>query len=184
MSNKCLRSIKRYKQRIWIWNTVGERVFKNHRLQSCSVFFKLVHPCLLLYLLCYLWLLLTFCAVLFMFHWIWCQFAPFEFRYISWYSSSFQVLLLTLMQVCDEKLGSCRWSSDSFDFEFYFCVRVNLLLPWLQTHRNRKHHQTTAGTATDNGAPFALEQSPIANKMWLLIHFHLRNFDSHVIVRP
>ena len=88
------------------------------------------------------------------------------------------------MQVCDEKLGSCCWSSDSFDFECYFCVRVNLLLPWLQTHRSRKHNQTTAGTATNRRAPRAYEQSPIAKKMWLLSHFHPMNFGSHVTVRP
>ena len=79
------------------------------------------------------------------------------------------------MQVCDDKLGSCHWSSDSFDFECYFCVRVNLLLPWLQTHRSRKHNQTTAGTAINSRAPRAYEQSPIAKKMWLLFHFHPMN---------
>ena len=87
------------------------------------------------------------------------------------------------MQVCDDKLGSCHWSSDSFDFEFYFCVRVNLLLPWLQTHRSRKHNQTTAGTAINSRAPRAYEQSPIAKKMCLLFHFHPMNFGSHVTVR-
>ena len=87
------------------------------------------------------------------------------------------------MQVCDDKLGSCHWSSDSFDFECYFCVRVNLLLPWLQTHRSRKHNQTTAGTAINSRAPRAYEQSPIAKKMWLLFHFHPMNFGSHVTVR-
>ena len=87
------------------------------------------------------------------------------------------------MQVCDDKLGSCHWSSDSFDFECYFCVRVNLLLPWLQTHRSRKHNQTTAGTAINSRAPRAYEQSPMAKKMWLLCHFHPMNFGSHVTVR-
>ena len=87
------------------------------------------------------------------------------------------------MQVCDDKLGSCHWSSDSFDFECYFCVRVNLLLPWLQTHRSCKHNQTTAGTAINSRAPRAYEQSPMAKKMWLLFHFHPMNFGSHVTVR-
>lgn len=34
-------------------------------LQSFSIFFKIVHPCLLLYFLCYLYLLFTFHAVIF-----------------------------------------------------------------------------------------------------------------------
>ena len=48
---------------------------------------KFVHPCLLLYLLCYLYLLLMFWAVIFMIHSIWWQFLLLEFWQILGHSS-------------------------------------------------------------------------------------------------
>ena len=53
--------------------------FQKHQLQSVSIFFEFVHPCLLFYLLCYLYLRLMFCAVIFMFHSFWWGFPLFEF---------------------------------------------------------------------------------------------------------
>ena len=40
-------------------------------MQSVSIFFKFVHPCFLYFLLCHLYLLLPFWAVILMFHSIW-----------------------------------------------------------------------------------------------------------------
>ena len=59
------RYTKRYKQK--------------PQLQSVSIFFKFVHPCLLLYSLCYLYLLFMFLSVIFMFHSVWWWSPLFEF---------------------------------------------------------------------------------------------------------
>ena len=59
------RYTKRYKQK--------------PQLQSVSIFFKFVHPCLLLYSLSYLYLLFMFLSVIFMFHSNWWWSPLFEF---------------------------------------------------------------------------------------------------------
>ena len=61
---------KRYKQQL----TFRVTSFQKPQLKSVSVFFKSVHPSLVLYLLCNLHILLNFWAVILMFHSIWCQY--------------------------------------------------------------------------------------------------------------
>ena len=46
-----------------LWKTVSVKSFQKPQLQSFSISIKFVHPCLRLYLLYYLYLLLTFWAV-------------------------------------------------------------------------------------------------------------------------
>ena len=59
--------------------TVWQESFQKPQLQSFSIFFyKFVHQCLLFYFLCYSYLLLTFGAVILMFHSIWWQFPLFR----------------------------------------------------------------------------------------------------------
>ena len=59
--------------------TVWQASFQKPQLQSFSIFFyKFVHQCLLSYFLCYSYLLLTFGAVILMFHSIWWQFPLFR----------------------------------------------------------------------------------------------------------
>ena len=53
--------------------------FQKPLLQSVSIFFKFIHPCLFLYLLGYYYLLLSFWGVIFMFHSIWRPLPPFDF---------------------------------------------------------------------------------------------------------
>ena len=64
--------------------TVGLTSFQKPQLQSVSIFWKFKHPCLLFYLLCYLYLLFKFWTVSFMFHSLWWRFPSFEFRLILW----------------------------------------------------------------------------------------------------
>ena len=66
-----------------LWKPVSLTSFQLTQFQSVSVFFKFVHPCLISYVLCYLYLLLMFSAVIFTLFVIWWQFQPFEFRYVS-----------------------------------------------------------------------------------------------------
>ena len=56
------------------WKTAELTNFKKRQLQSVSVFFKFVHPFLLLHLLCYFYLLFMFWAVILMFHLVWWRF--------------------------------------------------------------------------------------------------------------
>ena len=72
--------IKRYKpqhNKNELWNTVRLISLQKPQLPSTSIFFKVVHPCVFLYIL-YL-LILTFWAVIFMFHLIWWQFPLLNF---------------------------------------------------------------------------------------------------------
>ena len=62
-----------------LWKTVWWASFPKPQLQSASIFFKFIHPCFLLYLLCHLYPLLTFWAVIFMFPSIWWRFLMAEF---------------------------------------------------------------------------------------------------------
>ena len=55
-----------------LWNTVKLTSLQKPQLPSPSIFFKVVHPRVLLYMLCFLYLLiLTFWVAIFMFHLIW-----------------------------------------------------------------------------------------------------------------
>ena len=52
-----------------VWKSVRlTRFQKRQLLQSVSIFFKFVLPCLLLYLLCYLYVILKFWAVIFVYN--------------------------------------------------------------------------------------------------------------------
>ena len=72
----------------WALKIVRLTSFQEAQLKSVSIFFKLVHPCLFLYLLCYLYFLFTFWAVIFMFHSVWWRFPLVEFwKKIPWHCS-------------------------------------------------------------------------------------------------
>ena len=57
-----------------VWKSVRLTSFQKPQLQSVSIFSKFVHPCLPLYYLCYLYVILKFRAVIFMFNPILWQF--------------------------------------------------------------------------------------------------------------
>ena len=54
-----------------LWKPVRLTSFQKPQLQSVSIFFEFFHPCLLLYLLCHFYSLLTFWALILMFHSVW-----------------------------------------------------------------------------------------------------------------
>ena len=72
MSNKFVSESRALHQTIQrkkeLWKTVRLTSVKKPQLQSVSIFFKFVHPYLLLYFQCYLHLHLTFWEVIFLFH--------------------------------------------------------------------------------------------------------------------
>ena len=72
MSNKFVSESRALHQTIQrkkeLWKTVRLTSVKKPQLQSVSIFFKFVHPYLLLYFQCYLHLHLTFWEVIFTFH--------------------------------------------------------------------------------------------------------------------
>ena len=53
-----------------------------NKLQSVSIFFKFFHPCLLFFLLCYLYFLSTFWTVFLKFRSVWWQFLQFSFYWL------------------------------------------------------------------------------------------------------
>ena len=62
-----------------LYKTVRLTSLQKPQLQSVSIFFEFFHPCLLLYLLCHLYSLLTFWVLILIFHSVWRQMPLFVF---------------------------------------------------------------------------------------------------------
>ena len=99
-----------------VWKSVRlTRFQKRQLLQSVSIFFKFVLPCLLLYLLCYLYVILKFWAVIFV------------------YNSSLWQFCLNFDKLCDTapSKSSQNWLTPILKVEFhisYFLFSLLLLV--------------------------------------------------------
>ena len=82
--------IKHYKQQKWTFeNRFGSQIFQVFQnTQTAKRFDQVCHPCLLLYFFGFFFRLIMFWAVVFMFHSVWWRFPIFQFRQISWHTSS------------------------------------------------------------------------------------------------
>ena len=90
--------------------TVRLTRFQKPQLQSVSIFFKFVHPCLHLYL----YLILTFWAVIFMFHSIWWQFPTVlilikQYNNNSYSEAEAYMLLSEVMNIWKSYTRTARW---------------------------------------------------------------------------
>ena len=93
--------------RYYLWMTIFDR----NPFQSST---SSDHPCLLLYLLYYLYLRLMFSAIIFKFYSVWWQFSLFEYEQISWHNS-----FTFFLQINDQ--------TNSLSKPITFCARSSVL---------------------------------------------------------
>ena len=129
----------RYKQQKWTLKTFRLTSFQTPHFQSVSIFFKLVYTSFLLFLPCYLNPLLTFWAVILMFHSVWWQFPLFEFLYILWQSSLSMIFFsmlfyidfirttcyLALSNLCPAQMLTVMWKQQEKILRNTWPFRVN-----------------------------------------------------------